>query len=636
MPRVNRKIRAKVQNRITRAQILELLIGPNGASVFETPEQSRALWRDVQSQISPEFAAQWHCAHGSERRPFAEIAEQYARDVISGKISACKWTRLACLRHIEDLDRAAGGEWEHRFDVARAERACRFIELLPHVKGKWAAKSERIVLQPWQIFIVCVLFGWVSRATGYRRFTLAVIIVPRKNGKSVIAAGIALYLFAADGEFGAEVYSGATTEKQAWEVFGPARLMMERSSELSRILGLRTPPAAKQLAMPENGSRFEPVIGKPGDGASPHGGIVDEYHEHDSDALFDTLRTGMGARTQPLQLVISTAGTKTAGPCRLLQTDCEKILARQAEREEVFAIIYTIDDPKAWASMESIEMANPNLGVSVSREYLLTELRAALANPRKQSIFQTKYLDVWAGAMSNYFDVGSWRALGDSRLTMDALIGHPCVVSVDLSTKRDFTVRVAEFKKQVQGKDHYFVFAQFYLPAAQMALPENGHYKEWEKHIRICAGATVDFEEIMKDTIAVVKATRAREFAYDPWNAAQFAQGVQKETRAQIVEIPQNVKTLSAPMKDLDTVIVEKRIHHDDNPVLAWMLGNVMAREDGNENVFPRKEENRGENKIDGAVATIMTHSRLMVAAPKKSVYSTRGVLMVDAMPMHA
>src|ERR1041385_50714 len=217
MPRINRKIRVRPQNRVTRAQILELLIGPNGDSVFAGAAEARELWAQVQTGYSPAFAARWHVATG-DAKDFPAIAERYARQVVAGEIEACKWTRLACERHLRDLKRAAAGDWLYRFDAAKASRACRFLELLPHVKGSWAANAELMVLQPWQAFIVCVLFGWVKVATGMRRFSRVYIEIPRKNGKSFLAAGIGLYLFACDQEHGSEVYSGATTEKQTSEL----------------------------------------------------------------------------------------------------------------------------------------------------------------------------------------------------------------------------------------------------------------------------------------------------------------------------------------------------------------------------------------------------------------------------------
>lgn len=641
MPRINRRSRAIFgqQARLSRPQLMELLIGPNGRSAFASETESASAWKQIREKLSSIFADQWHAARSDRLsmdppRSFAVIANDYAQRVVAGEVPVCEWVRLACQRHIDDL---VSGIYD--FDTAKADRACRFIELLPHVKGSWAANSELVKLEPWQIFIVCMLFGWVKKASRLRRFSLAYIEVARKNAKSTLAAGIGLYMFACDAEFGAEVYSGATTADQAHEVYRPARQMMVKSPELAEVLGLiPVRPTAKGLGTAEDRSRFEPVIGKPGDGASPHCGIVDEYHEHDSDVLFDTFRTGMGARQQPLLLVITTAGDNTAGPCKLLQGDVCDVLNGLAQRDEVFGIIYSIDPGDDWSSDVALVKANPNIGVSVFPDFLVTEQRAARANARKQGVFQTKHLCVWVGANAAYFNLQAWKELGDTKLFPDAFLGQPCVCAVDLSTKRDLTARILGFKKLGPGgKYHYYFFSRFWLPEETAMQPENQQYQKWatEGFLRLHSGSTVDFEELERDVCLDIWRFKAKEFAFDPWNAAQFSQGIQKDTKAKIVEIPMSVKLLSAPTKELDSLIAEGRVHHDANPVLAWMIGNVVAHEDANENVFPRKEPHREEKKIDGAIAVIMALSRLMTAEAKRSVYASRGILTLPG-PMEA
>lgn len=621
------------QPRRSRAQVLELLIGPNGDGVtaFKSIDQKVETWNLLCREISREFSEQWYVAQ-PDLKDFPAIAEAYAEDVLSGKIPACQKVKLACRRHLDDLKRAAKVGWQYRFDREKAARICRFAELLPHVKGKWAAKGELIVLQPWQIFILCSLFGWVKVETGTRRFSLAYIEVGRKNAKSVLAAIIGNYMFAADGEFGSEVYSGATKEDQAMEVFRPALQQLLRSPELKAILGVEiSSETSKKMRVGEDGSRFEVVVRAPGDGASPHCGIVDEYHEHDTDTLYDTFATGMGAREQPLRLVITTSGFNTAGPCMALQQDMSKVLSGLLQREEAFAIIYSIDPEDDWTAEAALIKANPNFGVSVFREFLLDEQKSAVMTARKQNVFKTKHLCVWCGANASYFNLQRWRELGDAALRPEQFIGCPCVISVDLATKKDFTVRIKMFRKVVAAKNHYYAFATCYLPKAQIDRPEAQHYQGWfqEKAIVAHDGETTDFEAIERETVEDIRRYKAYEFAYDPWNAAQFGQGVAKQTKAVPVEIQQSVRLLSPAMKEMDALITDGRFHHDGNPVFAWMIGNVTAHEDANENVFPNKDSE--ENKIDAAVGSIMALSRLMVAAPKRSIYATRGILTLPA-----
>jgi phage terminase large subunit-like protein len=220
------------------------------------------------------------------------------------------------------------GDYPYRFDDAKAHRVCRFIEKLPHVKGKWAVprrgESNNFMLQPWQIWIVCCIFGWVDKVTGFRRFNEAYIEVPRKNGKSMLAAAIGLVMLVMDNEHGAEVYSGATKEKQAKEVFRPAQLMVKRTPAIQRFFNIEV--NAKSLTREDDGARFEPVVGNPGDGSSPSCAILDEVHEMKTPVLRETMVQGMGAREQALLLQITTAGTSTEGPCYLVRTECISVL----------------------------------------------------------------------------------------------------------------------------------------------------------------------------------------------------------------------------------------------------------------------------------------------------------------------
>ena len=220
--------------------------------------------------------------------PHSHDALAYAYDVVNGHIPSCIRAKQSCQRFIKDLQELDG----YVYDIEKAEKACNFIQKMPHTKGKWAAQKKKLILERWQKFIICNLFGWVN-ANGKRRYRKAYLKIPRKNGKSILVAGVGHYMFSADGEHGAEVYSGATTEKQSWEVFGPARLMALRTPDYTSHFGIEV--NAKSLTITDNGSKFEPLIGKPGDGSSPSCAIADEYHEHDTDDFVSTMETGQGA-----------------------------------------------------------------------------------------------------------------------------------------------------------------------------------------------------------------------------------------------------------------------------------------------------------------------------------------------------
>ena len=561
---------------------------------------------------------------------YAAIANKYAQDVIDGSIPACKWVKLACQRHLNDLESSESSEFPYLFDEDKGNRICRFIEQLPHTKGDWAVsvggRDNRIKLEPWQCFVLCVVFGWVRRDSGLRRFRIAYICVPRKNGKSIVGGGIGNYMFAADGEFGSEVYSGATSEKQAWEVFRPAKQMVERTPRLQRAFGIQV--NAKGMVILENGSRFEPVIGKPGDGASPSCAIVDEYHEHDTDELCDAMRTGMGARKQPLLLIITTAGSNLAGPCHALQSDVEKVLEGSLVREELFGIVYSVDAEDDWTSEEALRKANPNYDVSVFGDFLKTEQANAVSSSRKQNIFKTKHLNIWVNANVAWMNMQKWNALADPMLRPEQFIGAQCFAAADLASKLDIAAVVRVFKKLINGAEHFYVFGRYYLPEEQASAAECQHYQGWvhDRYLTATPGNVIDYDTIMREAIGDVQKFKIAEFGFDPWNGEQFAQGIAAQTRAKTFEVPQQTKYLSEPMKQIEALVIDGRLHHDGNPVLTWMMSNVVAHEDANENVFPRKE--KPENKIDGVVALIMAMSRALVSAGKpRSIYSSRGIL---------
>jgi phage terminase large subunit-like protein len=525
------------------------------------------------------------------------IGNRYARDVAEGKISASKWVRLACKRHLDDLKRA---DFAYRFDEAKAARACKFIELMPHTKGKWAAKGELLKLAPWQCFMTICLFGWLRSSNGLRRFRRALLLVPRKNGKSAFAAAIGLYMLAADGEHGAEVYSGATNEKQAWEVFRPARIMAQRNEMLREHFGIEV--NASNINILADGSRFEPVVGKPGDGASPSCSIVDEYHEHDTDDLLDTMETGMGAREQPLSLIITTAGDNMAGPCYALQIEAQRLLEGVTENDEFFALIYGIDKGDDWTSDEALRKANPNFDVSVSGDFLLMRQKEAIGNARKQGVFQTKHLNIWVGAREAYFNVQKWQDCEVDGFKLEDFAGEECVLGLDLASKVD--IAALEVLFPLSG-GRYARFGKYYLPEATVDAGENEHYQGWAKEGRLTVtdGEIIDFEQIKADILELSSRFTVRQVAYDPHQATMLVTALMGEG-VPCVEFRPTVLNFSEPMKTLDGLIRAGKISHDGDPVMTWMISNTVGKTDAKDNVYPRKE--RVENKIDGVIALIM------------------------------
>lgn len=536
-----------------------------------------------------------------------EAAKKYAKDVLAGKVAAGKYARLACQRFVDDLKRK---DWPYRYDADKADRAVKFMQLMPHTKGRWSAKKERLVFQPWQCFIECNLFGWVRKESVLRRFRFSYEEIPRKNGKSIRLAARGLYLFAADGEAGAEVYSGATSEKQALEVFRPAWQMAQKMPALRDRFGIElsgNPKNPGPMFVMEDMSKFEPVIGKPGDGSSPHAALVDEYHEHDTDHMVDTMLTGMGAREQPMLSIITTAGSNLGGPCYEQRRDVIRILEGEVKDETLFGIIFGIDETDRWDDPASLIKANPNYGVSVFGDFLQAQLEAARRSSSKQNAFRTKHLNDWVGARAAWMNMLAWQRQRRS-FELDDFDGCPCWVGVDLASKLDVAAVVMLFLKD----GAYHCIPRFYVP--ESTLEENEKYRNFvlEGAMVATPGEMTDYafiEEELKELAA--RGADIRDIAFDPAQAAYLMTRLD-QAGLPVVEMAQNVRNLSEPMKEVEALTLSRRFWHDGNAAMTWMVGNVVAKVDAKEHIYPRKET--AANKIDGAVALILAMGRAMQA----------------------
>lgn len=581
-----------------------------------------------------------------EGRDHAAIARKYASDVCGGKIAAGLQIRLQCRRFLDELklSRSRPAKFPYHFDEDAAARSCRFIEKLPHSKGKWARSKERLVLQPWQIWIICTTFGWLHKAgprKGQRRFRRLFLVVPRKNGKSAIAAGIGLYMLCADNEFGAEVYSGATNEKQAWEVFKPARLMVDRTPALKRRFGIEI--TAKAISRIQDGSKFETIIGDPGDGQSPSCSIHDEYHEHADDGQVDTMVTGMGARDQPLQLLITTAGDNLAGPCYALIQEERKKLAGIGHNsgppldDETLFVEYSIDEGDDWKSEVALRKANPNADVSVSMDFLRARQRDAIATPRKAGVFKTKHLNLWVSAKAAYFDVEAWRKCKDPEIPQRArdllglewVRGRRAIVGLDMASKVDITaveVLILPHAERASKEDPYIRFGFYFLPAETVA--EVPHYQGWDSQnlLDVTIGNIVDYDEIEDLLKELRNILQIEAVPYDPFQATQLSTRLAKEGFP-VVEYRPTVLNFSEPMKQLDAAMRARLIIHGGDPVMEWEISNVVGTLDKKDNVYPNKPEGQAHLKIDNPVAlmsAIGVHMGDEAEGP--SVYEQRGV----------
>ncbi len=551
--------------------------------------------------------------------PAYDQAERFAKQIIAGKIPSCKYVKLACQRHFDDLESSKKKDYPYKFDKAEAQRRIDFIELLPHTKGDWAFKRQLLTLEPWQKFGIAMTFGWKRKSDGMRRFRESYWEVNRKNGKSAIAAGVGLSCFVQDREFGAEVYSGATTEKQAWEVFRPARLMVKRTPLLAEAAGIEV--NASNMNRPSDGARFEPIIGNPGDGASPSCALIDEYHEHDSDNLYATMITGMGARKQPLMLIITTAGANIEGPCYDKRREVVQMLEGILPSDELFGWIWTIDEDDDWKDPEVLAKANPNIGVSVYKEYLISQQQRAIKQPRFTNRFKTKHLGIWVTAKTGFFNMAQWEKLADPTLTIEQFEGQPCILSFDLARKLDMNSMSRIFWRDIDGKRHYYSVApKFWVPEETVFNGDNQKladmYQKWVNLGLMYAtdGAEVDYREILEEAKEASRINPVLSSPIDPFGATNLGHQLDDEGLEPIT-IVQNYTNMSDPMKEIEAAIASGRFHHDGNPIMTWCMSNVIGKYlPGNDDVVrPIKQGN--DNKIDGAVTLIMGVGRIMVPA---------------------
>ncbi|MGE8033279.1 terminase large subunit [Enterobacter mori] len=565
--------------------------------------------------------------------PSVNMANQYARDVLNGKILTCKSIQLACQRHFNDLKISLDKGYPYRFDRELAERACRFVQLLPHSSGDLA--GQKLKLEPWQAFAFSSIFGWVTKKTKKRRFREAYIRVARKNGKSFFAAGIGTYMFCADGENSAEVYCGATTMAQAKKVFTPARQMADRLPSLRSKFSISV--WVDSLTRPD-GSLFAPIAGKPGDGDSPHCAIIDEYHEHDTDHMYEAMTLGMGARSQPLTLIITTAGTSLESPCYDKDKQVKEMLNGHVPNDRLFGLIYELDEGDDWTDPTNFIKANPNLNVSISYDDLLAEMEVAKQVPRKVNAFKTKRLNIWVSGKAAFYNMTQWHAAADKSLRYEDFAGEDYFLGLDLAQRLDLNAGVGVFVREIEGKKHYYcIRPKFWVPEDTVRSTDPKIAKTADRYVKFVEmgaleatdGAEADYREILASIIDLqeIDKVRVSEIPIDPSGATALSHELQ-DHGFEPISIRQDYTNMSPPMKELEAALAGGRFHHDGNPVLSWCISNVIGKNVPGSDDIVRPTKGDKQSKIDGATALFMAIGRAMLngRASNQSVYDEEDV----------
>ena len=570
-------------------------------------------------------------------------AYHYCEDVLEGVIPACKWTKAACQRHIDDLDRIGDDDFPYVFSVKRALKTCNFLEKMGHIKGEWATRGEKLVLHPSQQFRITTVFGWVHKDSGYRRFRQVYIAEGRKNGKSLETSGIANYMFSDDGEEGAEIWSAATTRDQASIVFRGSRAMAKKSPGFVSHYGVNVQMRAMSIEHTNSSYSALSADAHTLDGLNPHLATLDELHAAKTRDVYDVLESALGARSQTLLWMITTAGFDRAGICFEIQTYLQRILnttlhkhnglgytveGTSAVDDTFFGVIYTIDDGDDFTDIEAWKKANPLLGVSVKEDDMARMCRKAQEMPSALNNFLTKRLNVWVSAAVAWMDMRAWDRCADHTLSIEDFEGQTCIIGVDLASRKDLAAVVKIFRKEIDHEMHYYFFPSFYLPEETVAMSPNSQYQGWARqgHLTVTGGNTIDFEEIEDDINDDASVYGVHQMGVDPHQATEFMVRMSK-SGIDVIEVRPLVLNFSEPMKELEALVIAGRLHHDGNPVLGWNVANVECKLDHKDNIYPRRANESEENKIDGVVASLMALNLWMRYEGRSgSVYDARGI----------
>lgn len=514
------------------------------------------------------------------------------------------------------------------FDEEKAQSAVDFICNLKHTKGIWHGVNFNML--PWQDSIIRDIFGNI-KPNGYRQYNTAYVEIPKKNGKSELAAGIALKLTCADNEWGAEVYGAAADREQASIVFDVAVEMVEQCPALKKRIKLVL-SKKRIIYLPTNS--FYQVLSAEAftkHGLNVHGVIFDELHAQPNRELYDVLTKGSGdARTQPLFFLITTAGYDRNSICWEVHTKAERILNGTEIDPTFYPVIYGAGEEEDWSSEAVWYKANPSLGYTIDIEKVRNAYNSAKENPAEENIFRQLRLDQWTKQSTRWLPLHVWDASA-GYVVPEELRGRICYAGLDLASSIDIAAFVLVFPPEPGSNDNnYYVLPFFWIPEDNMRMRvrrDKVQYDIWARQgfVKATPGNVIDYATIERRIVELGEIFDIKEIGYDRWGAIQMSQNLTNEGFC-VVPFGQGFKDMSPPTKELMKLTLEGRIKHGGNPVLRWMADNFNVSKDSAENVKPNKKES--SDRIDGMVALIMALGRALVNE-RDSVYNNRGIIVV-------
>jgi len=492
-----------------------------------------------------------------------------------------------------------------------ADHAVNFITSLTHTKGKWAgAKFE---LLPWQEQIIRDIFGTLKR-NGYRQFNTAYIEIPKKNGKSELAAAVALKLLCADYEDGAEVYGCAADRQQASIVFEVAAEMVRNSPTLSKWLKVNK--SHKRISFQAKNSYYQVLSAEAftKHGLNVHGVIFDELHAQPNRNLFDVMTKGSGdARTQPLYFLITTAGNDINSICYEQHLKALDIMSGKKHDPTFYPVIYGAADEDDWTDPKVWKKANPSLGYTIDIEKVKAACSSAQETPSEENVFRQLRLNQWVKQSVRWMQMSKWEAC-EFDFKEEDLEGRLCYGGLDLSSTNDITAFVLVFPPEDE-EDKYYILPYFWIPEDNMEARvkrDRVPYDLWEKQgfIKATEGNVLYYSFIEDFIIQLGERFNIREIAYDRWGATHMVQNLQ-EAGLEVVPFGQGFKSMNNPTKELERLVLSNGIVHNGHPVLYWMMDNVVVDTNSAGDIKPDKK--KSTEKIDGVVATVMALDRAVV-----------------------
>lgn len=527
---------------------------------------------------------------------------------------------------------------KYHYDKQKADNAINFINSLCHVHGEWAGKPFN--LMKWQEKVIRDIFGTVD-SSGYRRYNTAFIFTPKKNAKSELAAAVALYLLCADGEFGAEIYGCAADKNQASIIFKTASQMVRLKPALAKRIKVNE--ATKRLIYPRLNAYYQVVSADVPSkyGLNAHGVIFDELLAQPNRELYDVMTKGAGdARRQPLNFILTTAGTDKRSICYEVYQKAKDILDGKRYDPTFYPVIFGADKDDDWESEDTWKKANPSIGVTFGIDKIRQAYESAKGNPVEEKLFRQMRLNIWSDDTAKWLPIENWNELEDN-FNETNLLGRPCYGGLDLSSTTDITAFVLIFPPQRDAapklgvlENSYCVLSYFWIPEENLEKRmrrDHVRYDEWidKDYITATEGSVIHYEEVEDHIISLSKKFDLKQIAMDRWNGTATSQRLEKAGLT-MIDFGQGFRSMSYPTKELMRLILDRKISHNGNDALNWMLENMVVKTDEAGNVKPDKK--RSTEKIDGAVALIMALDIALKNDSEdsvESVYENRGILII-------